>query len=77
MDWEGIAVIIGRNIKRARDEVGMKQCFLAKRVGVTPSAMNRFEQGKKMPSLRTMIKIGFVLKKDIDWIIYSCEECEE
>jgi DNA-binding XRE family transcriptional regulator len=60
---EALAVIVGRDILRARRKLGLTQVDLARRAGIRPETLNRIEQGKHSPSVATVEKIDRALKK--------------
>jgi len=60
---EALAVIVGRDILRARRKLGLTQVDLARRAGIRPETLNRIEQGKHSPSVVTVEKIDRALKK--------------
>lgn len=50
------------NIKEKREQLGISQKELAKKVGISQSFLCDIEQGRCKPSLDTAIKIARVLK---------------
>lgn len=56
-------------IKKYRDKQGVTQKELADRVGVSPAAINFFEQGLKTPSLTNAYLIARALNCKIDDLI--------
>src|SRR6266851_8479662 len=60
---EALAVIVGRDILRARRKLGLTQVDLARRAGIRPETLNRIEQGKNKPSVPTIAKIDKALKR--------------
>jgi len=60
---EALAVIVGRDILRARRKLDLSQVELARRSGIRPETLNRIEQGKHSPSVATVAKIDRALKK--------------
>ena len=61
--------MLSENLKKAREEKGMSQKDVAEAVGVTQTAINRFEQGIKVPSLSTMVDLSATLDKTIDELV--------
>lgn len=51
-------------IKQLRKEQGLTQGELADKVGITQSAINKFERGFAEPSLQTLGRIAKVLGTD-------------
>lgn len=61
--------IVGRNILRAREEIGMKQDTLAKAIGITAGALSNIENGKTDITLTRIKEIALALKKDFYYIL--------
>lgn len=55
-------------IRQFRDEVGMKQKFLAEKVGISQTALGLIERGKSLPTLPVAFKISDVIGKPIEEI---------
>jgi DNA-binding XRE family transcriptional regulator len=60
---EALAVLQARDILRARRQLGLSQVELACRAGIRPATLNRIEQGKRSPSVRTVDKIDRALRE--------------
>jgi len=58
--------ILGKKIKRARNEAGLTQEDLAHKVGISRAYMGYIEQGRNAPSLEVLNKIARVLKISIN-----------
>jgi transcriptional regulator with XRE-family HTH domain len=56
---------VGENIKKARNEKGMSQKQLAKKLGVSESFINEVESGRKVINEKLIERIGKVLGGDI------------
>src|SRR3989304_10521012 len=56
---------IGRLIHQIRQDRGLTQAALAKKLGTSQSAVNRIEHGKQNLSLETMGRISDVLNKQL------------
>jgi len=52
---------IGANIKRIRIEKGIKQEYVATKLGVTKSAISRIENGDRDTTLKNVLQIADVL----------------
>lgn len=61
--------MLGENIKKAREEIGMKQSELADAVGVAQSSIVYFEKGERNPSVPTLKLLSRVLGKSIDELV--------
>ena len=56
---------IANKLKYRRLSLEMKQSELAKKVGISPAAMCKFESGQKVPRLKTLLKIIKVLSLEL------------
>ena len=63
---EALDIVMAQEIIRARRKVGMTQAELARRAGIRAETLNRIEQGKHSPTLRTMQKIDRALRRARD-----------
>lgn len=57
---------VGENIRRIREEKGMRQVELAKKVQITQSMLCQIERGTKNPSLQIGREIAQILGCDIE-----------
>lgn len=71
---KGVAEIIGKRIKRKREKEGVNQKELAKKVGVSPSAINQFEKGEKKPSTSVLKEIAIALSVSTDYLLGASED---
>lgn len=60
---EALDVLLARDILRHRRRLGLSQVELARRAGIRPETLNRIEQGKRAPSVRTVDKIDRALQE--------------
>ncbi len=60
---EALDIVMAQEIIRARRKLGLTQAELARRAGIRAETLNRIEQGKHSPTLRTMQKIDRALKR--------------
>ena len=60
---------IGANIRRIREEKGLKQVELAKMANVTQAMICQIERGIKPPSLPLSVDIAKVLECSIDDLV--------
>jgi DNA-binding XRE family transcriptional regulator len=56
-------IVMAQEIIRARRKLGLTQAELARRAGIRAETLNRIEQRKHSPNLRTMQKIDRALKR--------------
>ena len=59
---EAMRVTLALNIIRHRRRLGLTQADLARRAGIRPESLNRIEQGRVSPSVRTVEKIDAALR---------------
>jgi transcriptional regulator with XRE-family HTH domain len=60
---------IGQYVKARREELGVNQEELAKRIGVTPTTISLYESGKRKPDLDTLKQIATVLKTSLAFLL--------
>jgi predicted transcriptional regulator len=60
---EFLQVSIARTIIRQRRRLGLTQADLARRAGIRPESLNRIEQGRVSPGVRTIEKIDRALRE--------------
>lgn len=60
--FEGLAM----RLRLARVARGLKQYWVADRVGIHPVYLSRIETGKQSPSLRTLVKLSDLYVTSID-----------
>lgn len=53
--------MIGEEVRRRREELGLTGAQLAKRAGLAPSAVSQIETGKRSPSSTSIIKLAAAL----------------
>jgi transcriptional regulator with XRE-family HTH domain len=66
--------IIGHRIKECRDDVGFSQKSLAQLIDVSPSAVNQYEKGEKVPSTETLLKLAKALGVTTDYLLGASKE---
>ena len=60
---------IGKNIRKRRDELGIKQEKLAEMVDLSVSYMGAIERGEKLPKLKVFISIANALEISADTLL--------
>lgn len=55
------AAVVGHNVRAAREAAEMSQAALGERTGILVPAISRLENGKKLPTLATFLKIAEAL----------------
>lgn len=68
---------IGERIKKRREELGMSQLELAKRIGVTQGSVGNYETGVSNPKMELMPKIFDALKTDANYIFHEAVEMQQ
>jgi transcriptional regulator with XRE-family HTH domain len=63
---------IGQRVKARREELGISQTVLAKRIGVSGPSLSQLESGKIKRS-RRMSKLAAVLKVSTEWLEGSAD----
>ncbi len=73
---ENFATEIGARIKNKRANLKITQRGLAEKVGISASAINKFEKGEKKPSTTVLLKIAEVLDTTTDYMLLGTKEDE-
>ena len=60
---------MGARIAALRREVGLSQAQLALRLGISPSAMGMYEQGRREPSMETVVAMAKVFRVSTDYLL--------
>ena len=61
--------MLGRRISALRREQGLSQAELAHRLGISPSAMGMYEQGRREPSADTLVALARELQVTTDFLL--------
>lgn len=61
-------------IKEILDRKGIKQTWLAERLGKSFNIVNSYVQNRRQPSLETLYKIAAILEVDIKDLLYPNNE---
>ncbi len=67
---------IGKNIRKRRNELGIKQEALAEMVDLSVSYIGAIERGEKLPKLDVFIRIANSLKVSSDTLLSGVLEIE-
>lgn len=57
--------------KRMRKKLGMTQVQLAKKLGISPSAVGMYEQGRREPDSEMLLKISNFFNVSVDFFLES------
>jgi transcriptional regulator with XRE-family HTH domain len=70
-DWvhKGAMNVLGQRIAAMRHHLGMSQAELAKRLGVSPSAIGMYEQGRREPSLDGIVTLCGIFGVTADYLL--------
>ena len=60
--------MLGPRIAALRREAGLSQADLAARLGVSPSAMGMYEQGRREPSAQVLVALARELGVSTDFL---------
>ena len=61
--------VLGRRISALRKQRGLSQAELANRLGISPSAMGMYEQGRREPSAETLVALARELQVTTDFLL--------
>ncbi len=61
--------MLGVRISALRREAGLSQAQLAQRLGISPSAMGMYEQGRREPSMDTVVAMARVFGVTTDYLL--------
>ena len=63
----GIALIVGANIRRARDDAGLLQRELGAALGIGTQQVSDWERGAYRPNDENLLRIAEALGKNFAW----------
>ena len=66
--------LIGRKLQKAREEAGLSQDELARKIGCTQSSLSNYELGKRRLYFADLQRIGEVLGKPITYFLEQAED---
>ena len=61
--------MLGRRIASLRRKAGLSQAELAERLGVSPSAVGMYEQGRREPSCDILIALAREFRVSLDYLL--------
>ena len=61
--------MLGERIASLRQCYGMSQAELAKRIHISPSAVGMYEQGRREPSVETLIALSKEFDVSLDYLV--------
>ena len=63
--------MVADRIKTLRESGGMTQAELAKRLGISRSSVNAWEQGISSPSTQYVVELSHIFKVSTDYLLMS------
>lgn len=63
--------LIGDRIKKAREEIFISQAELGARLGVTATAINYYEKGKRKINIEDLFRLAATLRKPVDYFLFG------
>ena len=64
-----VITMIADRIKTIREKNGLTQAELAKRLGITRSSVNAWEQGLSVPSTQYIVELAHLFKVSTDYLL--------
>ena len=61
--------MIGPRIAALRKDAGMSQAELARKLGISPSAVGMYEQGRREPSADTLVQLSKLFRVSTDYLL--------
>ena len=61
--------LLGKRISQRRHELGLKQCTLAEKSGISNNYLSNIENGRSIPSLETFFDICIALSITPDYLL--------
>lgn len=68
--------MLGARIAALRREAGLSQAQLASRLGISPSTMGMYEQGRREPAANILIALGRELNVSVDYLLTGTARTE-
>ena len=67
----------GARIAALRRQAGMSQAELARQLGVSPSAVGMYEQGRREPSSDVLVQLGKIFGVSVDYLLTGTPSPQE
>lgn len=61
--------MIADKVKFLREEMGITQSDLAKKLGITRSSVNAWEMGISIPSTQYLVELSYIFKVSTDYLL--------
>jgi len=68
-DPQSAAEIFGQRLARLRDEAGLSQSAMARRIGVSQSAVSQIEAGDRSPSYGMLVQLAQALGVGMPYLV--------
>lgn len=65
--------MLSKRIAYLRKQNSMSQAQLANKIGISPSAMGMYEQGRREPSLEILISMSQIFKVSLNYLATGVE----
>ncbi len=69
-------IYLGQKIKELRKKANISQANLARKIGVSPSAIGMYEQNRRTPDNETMLKLCSFFDVSLDYLVGSAVNYE-
>lgn len=69
--------MVGYRITALRKKAGLSQDQLAKQINVCASAIGMYEQGRREPSIKTLVALSQVFGVSLDYLITGTDSLEQ
>ena len=73
----GVMRMRGARIAALRRQAGMSQAELARQLGVSPSAVGMYEQGRREPSSDVLVQLGKIFGVSVDYLLTGTPSPQE
>lgn len=67
--------MLSKQIVQLRKKKRMSQSQLAKALGISPSAVGMYEQGRRVPTIDIIIAMAQLFEVSLDYLITGTESC--
>ena len=61
--------MVADKIKFLREQIGLTQSYLAKRLGITRSSVNAWEMGISVPSTQYVVELANIFRVSTDYLL--------
>lgn len=68
-EWEKGLILLADKIKTIREQLGMTQAELARKLGLTRSSINGWEMGLSVPSTQYIVELAKLFRVSTDYLL--------